>query len=961
MQPSGSGSRREGNRPQASTDGLRAGPPGSRAPRTRGIHLAAISSFLIATLTACGGGGGSSGGGGNPPPVGQIDSVSLTARGSTSPVPSVSNTELEFTITNPGSTAASNVVLTVTLGTGLAKAGLQCTATGGAICPDDARTLSVASLPGGASVTFTFGVTVDAGATGSITSSGSVTAANDQVTSNNSAQVSITAYSADVRVLGSVAADELRKDSIATYSFTVANAGPDAARDVALKYALSSAQTITNAQCTASDGATCPATITPDMVVPLLPSGSALKISVTARLTADALVAVSGTLTATLRGDGARDNNKANISAKTSIPTSVSTPSFVELRSDAGDNVGSGVSATGTQYSYTRQNAVFTVIAVEGVLRFEIRADHDWTGWFKMPVNLLQLEPGQYHKIPGLPYGSDDNGGFEFVGSAAGCGADGWFIIDNAVYAQGELVRLDLRFEEHCNDREAALRGQLHWVVGDESRPPGPVNPPPPGLWNAPAGATPSSGNYVYLASDAGDFIGQGRTELFTQANAVLTVKQDSGVLIFAVLGDRDYSGHFQAMAPLTRVEPGYYGEAQTWPFGNPAVGRLNVGGVGRGCDVNGWFVIDSLSFSGDAVTGLDLRFEQHCGSATPALRGKIHWRADDPTIPDGPQVPPPSGLWSPPAQAIPATGNVVYLESDRGDFIGQGLAKAYTPLNSVIVVGDNGMGTAGNRFDLSVHSDEWWNGSFQAMYTLPDLQAGYYGHAARAFVGNPAFGNLDWFGEGRGCNELAGWFVIDSVTYTGSSLSAIELRFEQHCDRLAAALHGYIRWSASDLRTPPPPQNPPPPNLWAPPSGATPANGNYFYFESDPDDFIGQGQKRLLKAPATTFDLTTEGSQLNVTLQDAALWQGYIVPMVPLTQLQVGYYGNVTQFNDARGLINWSAYGRGCDIATAWFVVDNVAYTAGALTAIDVRFEQRCKSSTGSLRGKLHWRSSGP
>jgi hypothetical protein len=51
--------------------------------------------------------------------------------------------------------------------------------------------------------------------------------------------------------------------------------------------------------------------------------------------------------------------------------------------------------------------------------------------------------------------------------------------------------------------------------------------------------------------------------------------------------------------------------------------------GLGFGCNSStGWFVVDGVSYVGDTLTSIDLRFEQHCESATPALRGKIHWAA---------------------------------------------------------------------------------------------------------------------------------------------------------------------------------------------------------------------------------------------------------------------------------------------------------------------------------------------
>jgi hypothetical protein len=80
-------------------------------------------------------------------------------------------------------------------------------------------------------------------------------------------------------------------------------------------------------------------------------------------------------------------------------------------------------------------------------------------------------------------------------------------------------------------------------------------------------------------------------------------------------------------------------------------------------------------------------------------------------------------------------------------------------------------------------------------MNTLTQLQPGYYPGLQRYPFHNPALGGLDWYGQGRGCNTLQGWFVVDSVTYIGGALAAIDLRFEQHCQGITPALHGAIHW----------------------------------------------------------------------------------------------------------------------------------------------------------------------
>ena len=79
-----------------------------------------------------------------------------------------------------------------------------------------------------------------------------------------------------------------------------------------------------------------------------------------------------------------------------------------------------------------------------------------------------------------------------------------------------------------------------------------------------------------------------------------------------------------------------------------------------------------SRVYDGTNLAIIDLEFEQYCEGGTAALRGDIYWDANDATSPPGPDALP-AGLWEPAAGLTPDTGNYVYLESQPGDFIGQG------------------------------------------------------------------------------------------------------------------------------------------------------------------------------------------------------------------------------------------------------------------------------------------------
>ena len=304
-----------------------------------------------------------------------------------------------------------------------------------------------------------------------------------------------------------------------------------------------------------------------------------------------------------------------------------------------------------------------------------------------------------------------------------------------------------------------------------------------------PAAPAPNS---VRLESDPGDFIGQGETYNYTSANAVISVSASAGHLTIGVSGDESWHGEFQMPSGAPRIAPGTYANLERFPFHDPAEGGLSWSGEGRGCNtLVGSFTVDSVRYAGDTLTAIDMRFEQRCEGGTPALEGTVHWRRGDVTRPPGPAAIP-GNLWRPPTGSTPATGDFVYLASDAGDFIGQGLTYTYTPANATI-----NASSSGGRLTVTVNGVQDWVADFQTMNTISRLQAGYYPDLSRFPFHNPAKGGFSWSGEGRGCNTLTGWVAIDRVTYSGNTLTGLEMRFEQHCEGGAPALRGAIRWDA--------------------------------------------------------------------------------------------------------------------------------------------------------------------
>jgi len=869
-------------------------------------------------------------------------------------VPGGGSAQFDVVVTNPSSTSTADVAATVVLGNALTKTSVTCSARNGATCPTTPSDLAVQSLPPGGALQFSLVALVAPGTSGKVTSTASVTAAGDGVTTNNSAQVVIDTYSADVRVTGDAPALEFYSGGLATYSMTLSNMGPDTARNLTIQDVVGAGLAFDSIVCQSSGAATCPATADALMVLPELPAGGTLTFAASASVGPSTVGPISNTFYVSSDGDPLKSNNVATVSATARVPTSPLSHTFVSLQSDAGDYIGQGAT-----YDYTSANAVINVNVTGNFLTIGVNGDENWSGEFALPNSLSQLTRGVYASLTRYPFQDPAVGGLSWSGEGRGCNTlTGSFTIDAVTYAAGSLVSFDLRFEQHCEGGTAALRGQIHWVASDTQLPPGPVNPPPAGLWSPAQGATPVTGNYVYLQSDGGDYIGAGRTYTYTQANAVLVLNANAGHLAVGVTGNEDWSGDFQTMNVLSKLMPGYYGSLQRYPFHNPVAGGLSWSGEGRGCNtLLGWFVVDNVTYVGLSITSLDLRFEQHCEGNAAALRGKIHWASGDTTQPPGPQTPP-GNLWTPAPGATPATGNYVYLDSQYGDFIGGGRSYAYTQANAILQVT-----TAGAHLGVSINGDESWTGDFQGMSSLSQLQPGYYSGLQRYPFHNPVAGGLSWYGEGRGCNTLTGWFVIDSISYSNGSLTALDLRFEQHCEGGSAALHGAVHWAANDPTMPPGPQDPPPAGLWAPAQGATPASGSYVYLASDPGDYIGGGLAYTYTGSDAILRVTSANRMLSVSVTGDEGWGGQFLGMSSIQQLQPGYYGNLERYpfnNPVKGGLSWSGEGRGCNTLTGWFVVDAISYVGGAVDSVDLRFEQHCDGGA-ALHGQVHWNANDP
>lgn len=312
-------------------------------------------------------------------------------------------------------------------------------------------------------------------------------------------------------------------------------------------------------------------------------------------------------------------------------------------------------------------------------------------------------------------------------------------------------------------------------------------SPTDPFGWQPPAGAVPASGTALYIESAPGEFIGEGRTYLYTKANSVLTVSVTGGRVDFSVDGDEFWDG--TVAEDRAQLETGYWPSVGRYPSETPG---LAFYGNYRDCQrVLGRFSVDEFSYDPAGLATLTLRFEQRCELTGAPLRGFLRYDVSDPTTPPPPGDPS-TFPWSPPPGAIPVgDANYLYFQSSTGDYIGQGRTELYTPLDSSLTVTES----SGVIALHAVRDPSEWYGHWSGPDAQTQLTVGLYDDLQRYSAHNPVEGGLLFGGEGRFCDTLAGAFAVDGIEYDSQGLFAVRLRFAQHCDETGPPLYGALRW----------------------------------------------------------------------------------------------------------------------------------------------------------------------
>ncbi|GCD44772.1 hypothetical protein [Streptomyces paromomycinus] len=264
----------------------------------------------------------------------------------------------------------------------------------------------------------------------------------------------------------------------------------------------------------------------------------------------------------------------------------------------AGDYIGQGKAGT-----YREPTAKITLTGDAGAVRVRVQGAEDlWDIDIAAPKG-EQLRPGVYRNAERAAFRTGRSPGLDVGGNGRGCNeVYGQFSIAQiATDASGAVTLLDASYTQKCESATAQpLKGTVKYR------------------------ALPLS--YTYK-SDAGDWVGQGKSVTHTGATSTFRLSDSyGGGVSFGVEGKREYwTAEFR---PPTgeRLTAG-----RTYQVtGAEGGATLEVYGNGRACgNATGEFSVDRLYFTEEGkVTGLSVRYRQVCGGGTAGMSGTVHYAA---------------------------------------------------------------------------------------------------------------------------------------------------------------------------------------------------------------------------------------------------------------------------------------------------------------------------------------------
>jgi hypothetical protein len=473
---------------------------------------------------------------------------------------------------------------------------------------------------------------------------------------------------------------------------------------------------------------------------------------------------------------------------------------------------------------------------------------------------------------------------------------------------------------------------------------------------------------YLSITSVPGDSIGQGRQLRFTPAKGKFKASHPAPHRVAIQFEEGDKTWTLELAVPRnSEFTPGTYEHAERYPTESPTLPALSISGEGRSCkQLTGRFeVLEAVFGPGTTVERLAVDYEQLCEGDEGALLGavRIHSEAIRPgqTASRAQERPAEGRRAEAPVKRPPGAGRslgTTYLDFDSppGEYIGQGRQFSFTPEDGKF----RARHPATNRVSVDLRAgDHDWTLEF-VVPSNARFRPGVYEKAARYPFQSPTRPGLSVSGEGRGCNQVTGRFIVQEVVFgEDDNVERLSVDYEQSCDEgRSGPLTGSVRINSSI----PPGQIPDSTKDAAPPAAETrPRGTTYIDFDSTPGDYIGQGRQftvtpddgnfRVSHPSPNHVSISFNGGSGNSWSLDFALPEKDV--FVP------GSYEKATRYpfqSPTRPGLSVSGSGRGCNTSTGRFVVIEAVFSGTTVERLAVDYEQSCEGSTeaplvGSVR----------
>jgi len=153
-------------------------------------------------------------------------------------------------------------------------------------------------------------------------------------------------------------------------------------------------------------------------------------------------------------------------------------------------------------------------------------------------------------------------------------------------------------------------------------------------------------------------------------------------------------------------------------------------------------------------------------------------------------------------ASASTAT-TYLYLNSQPGDYVGQGVTQTLTAADGTFTVTNNISTSEVSVFFNTPGYTQFWTLQFGSPESMK-FGSGQYVGAQRTAFRSPTHSGIDVSGDGRGCDGDTGQFLVSNfVLAKDGTVARLAIDFEQHCEGASPALYGSLRYDSSVSQVP--------------------------------------------------------------------------------------------------------------------------------------------------------------